>query len=289
MVPLRQGKWPGTGQPPGSQQADEAARNPTAPATESGETIRYPPEARQSRPWERPDPQGRGPSRHSGSTVGRGGQEHEWTVSRHRGPLAVQILICMTAAPPAARLARVPLPVARPPHHERLRRCEPPPLRRIKPADFLPGEGKTTRITLPGEACLSFVTTLESGSVSPRLRALMITELPGQGMVRGLSPLLPGAASAREVLRRPDQCGGTFAQRKRTPGPDRSGFRRTRSSAGTCPKPCCKTGTRGHFAWIIFAQCLGNSHVMLKRSCRRESGMTVFECLRDLRWNAPPI
>lgn len=31
------------------------------------------------------------------------------------------------------------------------------------------------------------------------------------------------------------------------------------------------------------AQSPGNSHVTLKRSCRREAGMTLFECLRDLR------
>ncbi|WP_283178687.1 hypothetical protein [Gemmobacter sp. 24YEA27] len=109
-------------------------------------------------------------------------------------------------------------------------------MRRIKPAHFLPGKGKTTRITLPGEACLSFVTTMESDIVSPRLRALMTAELPGQGMVPGFFLSCParhlpersfdGLTSAAALFRKESEClaliGQVFDERAVRPGHARS-------------------------------------------------------------------
>ncbi|WP_233092995.1 AraC family transcriptional regulator [Paracoccus sp. IB05] len=156
------------------------------------------------------------------------------------------------------------------------------------------GSGPLARILHPGQSCSNLVVVMESEAVSPRLRALILRELPQQGMVRTfrlsrLARHLPGSffdgnASPAALLRKEGDCltliGQVFEeleiQGKTEPLPEaRILVQRTEA--------LLRDRLSETLSLDDLALTLGVSHVTLNRTFRRETGMTVFERLRDIR------
>ncbi len=156
------------------------------------------------------------------------------------------------------------------------------------------GPAPLTRILHPGETCSNLVIVIETELAGPRLRALILQEVPDQGMVRSFRLSRParhlpgsffdGQSGAATLLRKEGDCLALIGHvLEELATQDRSKDLSDTALLVQRTEALLRDRLSEALCLDDLAQKLGVSHVTLNRSFRRATGMTVFERLRELR------